>query len=328
MTGDPTPSLLRYLPQPPLPLGRGLAVAVVCVAVATLLRLLIDPHVEGVPYITYFPAAVVASVWGGTLAGILTLLSGGALAAYFWLTPGSTFLVSGNSAGTLIAYLVLGGLMIFMVHQLHLAVAAVTAAERRADLLAGEMRHRVANVITLVQSISRLTARSSDAGAYQAAFEARLQALAKAQELAAAKPDLPVDLAQLLARVLEPFDLARFDISGGPASLPNGFGLMAALLFHELGTNGMKYGALSVPEGRVGIAWRNEGRDILLEWKESGGPAVAEPERAGFGSRLVGSIFPPGKGEAAIAYDVAGLRCVVRFPAGTAEADVVMTALG
>jgi two-component sensor histidine kinase len=319
-----TPSLLRYLPKPSRGFWRGQAIAATGVAVASLLRLLMDPYVAGVPFITYFPATVVVSVWGGSLAGISTLVAGGAIAAFFWLTPGYTFLVSGNSIGALVAFFVLGSLMIFMVHLLHLAVAALTVAERRADILAREMRHRVANVITLVQSISRLTARGTDTKAYQALFEARLQALAKAQELAAATPDLPVDLSQLLTRVLEPFDLSRFDLNGGAASLPNGGGLMAALLFHELGTNSMKYGSLSAPDGRVSIEWQNDGRDIRLEWRERGGPAVTAPARTGFGSRLAQSIFPPGGGEVSMSYEAAGLRCTVRFPVSAGAAETVM----
>ena len=88
-----------------------------------------------------------------------------------------------------------------------------------------------------------------------------------------------------------------------------------ALLLHELGTNAMKYGALSVSDGRCAIAWIVANGRVQLEWRESGGPPVAPPGRSGFGSKLLKLAFPPETGHAAITYDPTGVRCEISFPA-------------
>src|SRR5688500_7794783 len=81
-------------------------------------------------------------------------------------------------------------------------------------------------------------------------------------------------------------EAGRFAVKGEPLWLAPRAALALALALHELGTNAAKYGALSVEAGEVTIAWRTEEGRLLLDWKERGGPPVAEPAQRGFGSRL------------------------------------------
>ncbi len=90
---------------------------------------------------------------------------------------------------------------------------------------------------------------------------------------------------------------------GEAAGVPHEIGATLALLIHELGTNSLKYGALSVPEGTVAITWAKEGETVALDWQEHNGPKVLPPSRNGFGSRLMQTAFAPGRGEATIAFE-------------------------
>ena len=82
----------------------------------------------------------------------------------------------------------------------------------------------------------------------------------------------------------------RIDMNGPSAYLTSKAGLSLAMAFHELGTNALKYGSLSVPDGRVSLAWAFDPADpqqIEIRWVEIGGPDVVAPTRRGFGSRLL-----------------------------------------
>ena len=96
-------------------------------------------------------------------------------------------------------------------------------------------------------------------------------------------------------------------------------------MLHELATNAAKYGALSMPAGRVGISWEivtskiapskiAGGRSLDLRWNEVGGPPVGQPARKGFGSRLLDMGATQLEGEIDLDYAAAGLRCRLRFP--------------
>ena len=90
---------------------------------------------------------------------------------------------------------------------------------------------------------------------------------------------------------------------------------MLGLAFHELTMNAATHGALSVPTGRVTVRWRRDGGSVRLCWREEGGPAVAPPERSGFGrvllERLVGASLG---GAVTLEFRPAGLVCALTFP--------------
>jgi two-component sensor histidine kinase len=86
-----------------------------------------------------------------------------------------------------------------------------------------------------------------------------------------------------------------------------------ALALHELGTNAVKYGALSTDRGRVSIRWSVEDEQLRMVWTERGGPAVAQPTRRGFGSRLIERSLAADLGGAAeLSFEAEGLCCTIR----------------
>jgi two-component sensor histidine kinase len=96
--------------------------------------------------------------------------------------------------------------------------------------------------------------------------------------------------------------------------------LTLSMVFHELTTNAVKYGALSTPAGWVDVIWRvvqapSQPPLLWIEWREHGGPPVTAPTRQGFGSRFIeGSVAVELQGTARLRFDVAGLRCTMEVP--------------
>jgi PAS domain S-box-containing protein len=196
-------------------------------------------------------------------------------------------------------------------------------AERRQKLLIDELNHRVKNTLATVQSLAAQTARGGPTpSAFRERFEGRLAALSKAHDQLTMRHWENADLRELLTASLAPYAAAapnRIVLRGEDLVLRPRAVLTLAMAFHELTTNAAKYGALSVPGGRVEIVWRPDeenGRRVLrIEWTEQGGPAVAAPARRGFGSRLIeGGIAAELGGKARIDYGRGGIRCDMTMP--------------
>lgn len=197
-------------------------------------------------------------------------------------------------------------------------------AEERSELIARELRHRIKNSLAVLQSIAsqsiRAHAHPEDG---LAALSGRLVALAAAAGSVSEEDWDNPSIVGLVDRVLAPHHdgdrSARFDLAGPDMSLPAGFASTLALALHELATNAVKYGALSIPGGRVWLMWRVDGeRRLVLTWTETGGPSVSPPDHAGFGTRMIErALFTPYNGHASLSYTSAGVHCriVASIPA-------------
>lgn len=311
--------LLRYLPKSnPSPV-RGLLVGLSCSVVAVLVRILIDPFVIGVPYVTVFPMLVVATVFGGLWGGLSTLLIG-TVVGTFWLSPAGSLDIMFSRA-TALSFALSGGVVVGSIYVVNEAVSALRRSEARSAMIAQEMQHRIKNVLQLVQSISRLTVHgAASAEEHQERLSARIGALSRASEAPRLAPHLPVDLKGCLARLVEPFGLTHFILAGPPVSVADETGFKLGLAVHELATNAAKYGALSVPTGMVDLRWRLEDGVAELEWLERGGPIVNPQSREGFGSRLIKAAFVDEGGATAVTYEPEGVRCILRFRSAPAVA--------
>jgi two-component system CheB/CheR fusion protein len=198
------------------------------------------------------------------------------------------------------------------------------AAEQR-ELLLSELNHRVKNTLATVQAIALQTLGSTqDLASFRGAFLSRLMALAKTHSLLAREGWRGVGLRELLAAELAPYATeARHGtrIDGEDVMLEPKTALAISLALHELATNAGKYGSLSVADGGVDARWSlsTHGDDhppwLRLEWREHGGPPVESPIHRGFGMRLVTEGVPHELGgRADIAFDPAGVRCILEFP--------------
>jgi PAS domain S-box-containing protein len=201
-------------------------------------------------------------------------------------------------------------------------VTARHAAEERQALLSREVDHRAKNVLAVVQAALRLT-RAPNVPSYVRAIEGRVAALARAQTLLAddrwAGADLLTLLRGELAAFLDAEARPRAELGGPAVTLPAGAAQPFAMAVHELGTNAVKYGALSVPGGCVRVTWELEsgsaGR-LRFRWTEEGGPRIErEPERSGFGTRVLDStVRGQLGGTMALAWEASGLVCEIKVP--------------
>ncbi|MGG5818324.1 sensor histidine kinase [Falsiroseomonas sp. HW251] len=170
-------------------------------------------------------------------------------------------------------------------------------AEEANQLLAGEMSHRVKNLLLVATQLARITSRSAATTVEMAQdLTQRLTALGRAHDLVRPRGGRPIVaalLGDLLTVLLEPYDDAdgcsgRIRVSVPRMDIGEAAATTLALVVHELATNSLKYGALSVERGTLDVACDAPGDDVVVVWTERGGPPVEEPSTvAGFGSELV-----------------------------------------
>jgi PAS domain S-box-containing protein len=162
-------------------------------------------------------------------------------------------------------------------------------AERRQRLLVSEMNHRVKNTLATILAIVRQTLRGAQSlKVAQAVLSDRIMALARAQDLLVSDHWHGADVGVVVRSAITVHGASeRFDVSGPSFPLNARAALALSLALHELGTNAIKYGALSSDLGRISVTWAAEDEHFGLEWRECGGPAVSTPIRKGFGSMLI-----------------------------------------
>ena len=202
--------------------------------------------------------------------------------------------------------------------ELEAAAAARARAEARQRLLLGELNHRVKNTLAVIQGMARQTvSRAESVPEFVATFAARVRALAAAHDLLTETGWAGVGLAELVRRALEPHaaeDQAVVVVDD--AVVPTSLAQDLALTLHELGTNAVKYGALSRPGGRVTVEGGvSEDGELRLVWRETGGSPVARPTRPGYGTLLLTQTIAYGRGgEVGLDWRREGLVCTVRVP--------------
>ncbi|TGN55388.1 PAS domain S-box protein [Paracoccus liaowanqingii] len=195
-------------------------------------------------------------------------------------------------------------------------------AEERERLLTREVDHRAKNMLAIIQSLVNLS-RSEDPVSFRKAVTGRIQALARVHGLLSKSRWDAINLKELVDQELAAF-AGKNMISrlAGPAlRLPPASAQPLSLVLHELATNAAKYGAFSMPEGRVELDWTLEANAtdqplLRLTWSETGGPSVAHPVSKGFGSALISSSIEQLGGEIEFEWRETGLLCVIRVPAG------------
>jgi PAS domain S-box-containing protein len=202
-----------------------------------------------------------------------------------------------------------------------LEISERKAAQERELLLAREVDHRAKNLLAVVQSIVQLTP-GDDGPTLKSSVIGRIQALARAHSLLSDARWDGVDLGQLVEEELAPYASAgsqRIVVEGPRITLRPAAAQSLALVLHELATNAVKYGALSRDEGRLQVCWRREanaGKAVVeIEWTESDGPAVREPQQVGFGSNIIRtSVERQLRGQLLKEWRPEGLVCCMRIP--------------
>jgi two-component sensor histidine kinase len=188
-------------------------------------------------------------------------------------------------------------------------------------LINEELKHRVKNTLTVLGAVATQTFRDASSKSDLEKYQGRLASFGRAQDLLTAANWAEAPLQDVVRTALIPYRTGegRFTVSGPPLIVKSRQALALSLAIHELATNAMKYGALTVPSGHVSIAWTSEDRQgeakFVFTWQESGGPPASEPTNLGFGSRLISRVLQDDFGGAVdVSYGSTGLVCCLTAP--------------
>jgi two-component sensor histidine kinase len=198
-----------------------------------------------------------------------------------------------------------------------LAQAGIDAREREAadklqKLILEELHHRIKNTLATVSAIASQSLRNVPGAEHaQHAIEGRLAALGRAHDLLLQARWTSADLGKIIRGAIEAFDnpdVPKFTISGPDVRMTSGAVIAIAMTLNELCTNTTKFGALSVPTGRVDIAWTLDSatQHLQLKWTECDGPAVTAPDKRSFGTRLIETLGKQLKGDVRLSYEPGG----------------------
>ena len=191
------------------------------------------------------------------------------------------------------------------------------AADKLQNLIHAELHHRIKNMLATVGAITDQSLRTATGMTHaRSAIDGRFAALARAHDLLTRSSWENATIDSTVRSAIEPFDQGdgRFVISGEDIRITSSSVIAFAMTLNELCTNTTKFGALSQPGGQVHLSWRIEDGRMRLEWIESGGPAVAEPTRKGFGTRMITSLGQQLRGQVTLAYTPTGFAYTLNVP--------------
>jgi PAS domain S-box-containing protein len=193
--------------------------------------------------------------------------------------------------------------------------------EKHLRLVMRELTHRSKNLLAVIQAMARQTAaRSDDPQTFVARFSARLRAMAASHDLLVAQEWHGAILHDLVnAQIGQAIDPGseQLKVDGPFISLRPDAAQNIGLALHELTTNASKYGALSVPGGRIALQWSiRDGERFHMRWEETKGPDVTQPEKTGFGVTLLErSVGQALDGDVKLAFTPSGVVCDIDIPA-------------
>ena len=192
--------------------------------------------------------------------------------------------------------------------------------QQHLNIMAGELQHRVKNTLATVQAIARMSLPEDTPG--KEAFVSRILALSRSHDLLLADNWSGAAIADIVEQAIHPFggtEGGRIMVSGPDCKLSSRTSLALSMALNELGTNAVKYGALSGDRGMINIRWdfpsATEKTRLEFSWQETGGPEVSPPQRRGFGTTLIErALASEMQGETAVKYLPSGVIFRCSFP--------------
>ncbi|MFS2175323.1 sensor histidine kinase [Rhizobium pisi] len=186
------------------------------------------------------------------------------------------------------------------------------------DFIVAEARHRLRNLFAVIRAIAMQTeTEDRTATEYRDIFLGRLEVTLRAREIASSGET--TDFEPLLRRSVGELGVERFHCDGPAVTLASSKVLAVSMIFHELGTNAMKHGALSVPAGQIHVTWALEAGPrsrtyLICEWQEKNGLPVTPPKRRGYGTELIEGTSAHLGGKVELKYDPGGLTATIKIP--------------
>jgi PAS domain S-box-containing protein len=199
--------------------------------------------------------------------------------------------------------------------------------QRKADetqrMLTSELSHRVKNMLATVQAIATQTLRHSQNPAqFVTSFGGRIQSMSRMHSMLSSSDWQGADLRDVIRDqlFLGPIDETRVTAGGPAVRLEPQIAPQVAMMLHELGTNSIKYGALSKPDGVVTIGWSVNDDMLRLRWVERGGPPLKAPVKRGFGTTLIEQTAKGTGGSAHMSIEMVGVQWEICLPLPRADA--------
>jgi two-component sensor histidine kinase len=268
----------------------GYAMAFVLVGLATGLEWLAQDQYAGAPFLTIYPAVMLTTFVGGLGAGLLSAVLAGA-SEWGLFIP---ILRWGALASYAIDATVCVLLIVLINRSTDLLLASIDRAKeekQRQYLVATELHHRIQNLFAVIQAVIQFSLPREgpvDSALIKQRLMDRLQSMSVANRAITDSLGGGVRLSDLVAAEVSGFE-QRFDLAGAAdVALAPQMTQNLSLVLHELLTNALKYGALSVPHGRIRLERRWASPQLTLTWQERGGPPASEPATVGFGSHILG----------------------------------------
>jgi two-component sensor histidine kinase len=268
--------------------ARKLALTLAWLGLALALRWFLDRGTFGVPFLTFVPVVLLSAL---ILDGRFAVLSAIVSMVLVRLLFPANWHVADPTIRTAMALFfgVTVAIIVGTGHFVRLLLIENEAHIQQAEAFNAELQHRAKNALQVIRAlVGRGPAPGEDPAVFYATLLGRMEALDRANDLLHYGSVDSAPLADLVASAIAPFDSARFRCSGPACQLHKSAANQVMMALHELGTNAVKYGALSAPAGLVTITWRALGPDRLrLDWREQGGPPVTPPTTRGMGTRLL-----------------------------------------
>jgi two-component sensor histidine kinase len=263
-----------------------LALAVACVAVAIVARILLGQIGTTLYFATFFPAILICALIGGRVAGLLAIPLSILVVWWAFIPPLYSF---GPINSVTLANFILFGLssllVVWFAVRHRRTVFELQDRDQQRELLVNEIEHRGKNMLAVVTSLVRQTVQDKDVA----------DTLINRIRIASDNRDLlhdPAEDAMSLRELLETtvcgsYGQDRVALTGPDVRLNGREARNLRIVFHEMTTNAVKYGALSEPGGRISIAWFIEDDKLAIVWREHDGPKVSAPTKFNFGSKLI-----------------------------------------
>jgi two-component sensor histidine kinase len=298
--------------QPSLLFSAGFAAS--CIALSTAARWglsLIRPDVFFTPY---FPAVLFATAFGGFRVGTATAIAGGLLGVVVNFSDAP---IDFARFVLMAIYLVVCGLTIWGIEHFRSIASHYREISRRLieeetyrKLVVDELQHRLKNKLSTIHAVMHQVLHNQPQ--IWASIDGRIRALSATDDLIARADGNGCDLRELLLSELGPYGHVRFTLDGAAQFLPAKLAVSLALIFHELATNAVKYGAFSSSRGLLQVSWSVSDDRLTLVWDENEGPPIGTVGEPGFGTKLLNSALRPFDGSTEIAFLRTGVHCTLK----------------
>jgi two-component sensor histidine kinase len=289
-------------------------IALVSLILATCLRAVFGTTAAHFPLTFFMFAILVVELLAGIPAALAVTASSVLIIWYAFIEPYFQFSrVNASDFMLMLLFITEAGAAILIGYWCRVALIRLHKHQAAYRTIAQELAHRNKNSLAMSEAVIKKTLTEQPNSAET--IIGRLRALSKANDLLIESGSQTISLHSILESEFTPYDRNRLDSRGPDVRLHVSLARHLILIIHELITNAAKYGALSLPDGRVKITWFLSGSTVKLQWTEEGGPAVRPPQREGFGSFLLRESARALGGVLQSEFRPEGLSCSLSFAA-------------